>query len=372
MPKQSNDIFSADAPAIAFSKSDQKWKIDKNVDVGASAAAAVFSKYANSDLVNKGTVYAYGDVGVYFGRTGAMLLNKETGHITGGQYGVQFDPFAPTDVKGTVINHGEIAGLHTGVRNDGMGDFKVENYGEVLGSQNGIYSHAFYAGSTAGPVIKNYDSIKSEKFAIRLDADAGLRSKVVNQKNGVIDGGEINDNGGAAVYVSGGEMTLINKGKINGDVYGSSLKDTITNSGKIDGHVYLRSGEDTFDNTGGKVTGLIFTGFGDDKLIAGDAKDKFVFYDATNIDRIKNFESGKDKFILTEGTFGDLVKGPLAKSAFRKGTEAEDGNDRIIYDQDSGKLYLDDGVGGDDPVQFAKVDPGQKLKYSDFAIELFV
>ncbi|WP_421726002.1 hypothetical protein [Bauldia sp.] len=60
----------------------------------------------------------------------------------------------------------------------------------------------------------------------------------------------------------------------------------------------------------------------------------------------------------------------MAKSAFRKGTEAEDVDDRIIYDQDSGKLYLDDGVGGSGPIQFAKVDPGRTLKYSDFTVDL--
>ncbi|WP_421726005.1 hypothetical protein [Bauldia sp.] len=85
---------------------------------------------------------------------------------------------------------------------------------------------------------------------------------------------------------------------------------------------------------------------------------------------MKKFESGKDTFVLEQGAFAVLPLGPLAKSAFRKGTEAKDGDDWIIYDQDSGELYFDgDGIGGNGAIQFAKVDPGQKLKHSDFTVE---
>ncbi|WP_421726004.1 hypothetical protein [Bauldia sp.] len=375
MPTQNEDKIVIGTYAINFSKAGQKWKIGKDADVG-SNLPAVASFHENNTLINKGSIYSDDDYGVYFTKNNATLKNKESGHINGGQFGVHFDPTTNADVKGSVVNHGEILGLQAGVLTSGTGDFKLDNYGEISGQVYGVYSLAGNSGSTAGPVIKNAGSITSDTYGVHVFAIPGLRSKIVNQKDGVIEGGKVFD-GGAAVHNPNGDMTLINKGKIKGDVTTpNDDTNTITNMGKIKGDVYLGSNDDTFDNTGGKVTGRIVGLDGKDKFIAGDAKDTFMFdgpiNGTTNIDRVKNFESGKDTFILEQWEFSGLPAGPLAKSAFRKGTEAKDGDDRIIYDQDSGKLYHDeDGVGGDPHVQFAKVDPGQKLKYSDFTVEMF-
>ena len=44
----------------------------------------------------------------------------------------------------------------------------------------------------------------------------------------------------------------------------------------------------------------------------------------------------------------------LADDQFVEGTEAQDGDDRFIYDPDSGALYHDvDGVGSDAQIQVA-------------------
>ncbi|WP_421724433.1 hypothetical protein [Bauldia sp.] len=376
MPKQTSDIFVPFGQAIAFSKSGQKWKIDKGVDVGANDPT-ILSQFTDSTLVNKGYVYSYSNLAVVFTKNNATLINKETGLINGGVHGVFFTPEFPTGVEGSVDNYGKIFGAQAGISSTGMGDFAVENHGEIYGYEYGVYCTASNVGSTSGPVIKNFDSIKSDEVGVYVTAfDPNLRSKVVNKKDGVIEGGKIAD-GYAAVRNDIGDMTLINKGKIKGDVWTPSREEnTVTNTGKIKGDVRLGVGDDELDNRDGKVTGSIFGLDGKDKFIAGDANDKFVFIGpingTTNIDRVKNFESGKDKFFLDQAAFLGLPVGPLEKSAFRKGTEAEDGDDRIIYDQDSGKLYLDDGIDGNAPIQFAKVDPGQKLKYSDFAVDAFI
>ncbi|WP_421724432.1 hypothetical protein [Bauldia sp.] len=370
MPKQTSDIFVPSDFAIEFSKSGQKWKIDKGVDVGANGPT-IFSAFTDSTLVNRGYIYSYGAESVFFTKNNATLINKETGLISGGLFGVQFDPVLVTDVEGSVVNHGKLFGGAAGIFNDGVGDFTVENYGEVYGDGNGVYSTATKIGSTAGPVIKNYSSIKSDAFGVYANSGSSLRTKVVNKKDGVIEGGKIED-GHAAVFNAFGDMKLINKGKIKGDVSGTTGdENTITNTGKIKGDVGLGTGDDELDNRDGTITGYIWGGAGKDRLIAGDKKEKFVFTDQTDFDRVKNFESGKDKFFLDQATFPGLPVGPLAKSAFRRGTEAEDDDDRIVYDKDSGKLYLDDGIDGDAPIQFAKVDPGQKLKYTDFTVEVF-
>ncbi|WP_421723255.1 hypothetical protein [Bauldia sp.] len=372
MPKQISDVFVSGSFAINFSKSGQKWKIDKDIDVGANGTV-VFSGFTDSTLVNKGYVYSYIFQGAVFSKDDATLINKKPGLINGSSIGVLFSPELPTDVKGSAENHGKILGGNTGIYNDAMGDFTVENHGEVYGYSSGISSAAFNVGSTAGPVIKNYNFIKSDVYGVDVASGPSLRTKIVNQKDGVIEGGTFED-GGAAVYRASGDMTLINKGKIKGDVMSGAIGDKITviNTGKIKGDVYLGFGDDELDNRDGNITGYIYGTIGKDRLIAGDKKEKFVF-DLAGPDRVKNFESGKDTFILDQNAFPALAPGPLEKSAFRRGTEAEDGDDRIIYDTDSGKLYHDDdGAGANPHVQIAKVDPGQKLKYSDFTVELFV
>ncbi|WP_421726405.1 hypothetical protein [Bauldia sp.] len=371
MPKQSSDIFVPGGTAIEFSKSGQKWTIEKGVEVGA-VGTTIFSEFADSTLVNKGYIYSYAVYGAWFTGNNTTLVNKETGLINGSQFGVLISPNLATDIEGSVENYGKIFGGSAGIHNTAMPDFTVDNHGEINGYAYGVHSLALNVGSTPGQVIKNFDSIKSDIYGIYVTSLASLRSKVVNQKDGVIEGGKIVD-GGAAVFNGSGGLNLINKGKIKGDIWSpSSADNTVTNTGKIEGGVRLGSGDDELDNIDGRVTGYIWGADGKDKLIAGDKKEKFVFDDLTDFDRVKNFESGKDKFFLDQAAFGTIGLGPLAKSAFRKGTEAEDADDRVIYHKDSGKLYVDDdGVDGNGPVQFAKVDPGQKLKYSDFTVEVF-
>ncbi|WP_421726478.1 hypothetical protein [Bauldia sp.] len=373
MPKQKDDVFAIGSPAITFSKPNQKWRIEKTVTVS-SDVDAVFSEYVGSTLVNKGHIQTLGGDGVLFVENEAEVVNKATGLIAGDN-GVRFT--GTDNVEALLVNDGQIVGTNVGVWDLGRGDFRAENHGQIFGTNVGLEANASGAGSTSGPVIHNYGSIESEATGVNVAAAPGLRCKIVNHEGAVIKGSTLSSGiGDGAVHNAMGDMILINKGKIKGDIFSAtSGKDTITNTGKIKGTVLLGSGNDTLDNRDGKITGYITGEDGKDKLIAGDAKEKFFFAipaDGTNIDRVKKFESGKDKFIFAEGVFGDLTDGPLAKSAFRRGTEAEDDDDRIIYDKDSGKLYIDDdGVGGNPHFQFAKVDPGQTLKYSDFTVELF-
>ncbi|WP_421723254.1 hypothetical protein [Bauldia sp.] len=366
MPKQTSDIFVPGGPAIEFTKSGQKWKIEKDVDVG-SNGSTIFSAFTDSTLVNKGYVYSYSASGAWFTKNNATFINKETGLINGGSIGVLFTSELATDVEGSVENYGKILGVNAGIYNTAMGDFTVENYGEIYGYYNGIYSFVSNVGSTAGPVIKNFSSIKSDEFGVQALSGSSLRTKIVNKKDGVIEGGK------AAVLNANGDMKLVNKGKLKGDVSTENANEnTVINTGKIKGDVRLGFEDDKLDNRNGEVTGYIYGAAGKDKLIAGDKKEKFVFDNPVGFDRVKNFESGKDKFFLDQTAFTSLVLGPLEKSAFRRGTEAEDGDDRIIYDKDTGKLYIDsNGNAGGGQVQFAKVDSGQTLKYSDFTVDVF-
>lgn len=367
MPKQSTDIYSPFSPALSYSTNGQTWKITKEADIGAGGTPAVWSSLNNNTLINKGYLYSYESSAAYFEGNKIDVANHETGHINGGLYGIRIQT---AGTEASVTNDGKIFGGEYGVYSQGPGDFKADNTGEIYGYTAGIYVAATVAGSTAGPVIKNKGVIKSDTNGVYVSVSAGLRSMIVNAKDGVIDAGKA---GTAAVFNLVGQMTLENKGKLKGDIASpSAAKDTIINTGKVTGQSYLGDGDDTFNNKDGKA-GKLHGMQGDDKFILGSAKDKIVFDTAlsaaTNVDRVKNFESGEDKFFLSQAFFNVTGPGPLLGGEFHKGGSADDGNDRIIYKKGTGELFYDpDGAGGTGKTLFAELDSDTKLKASDFEV----
>jgi Ca2+-binding RTX toxin-like protein len=96
------------------------------------------------------------------------------------------------------------------------------------------------------------------------------------------------------------------------------------------------------------------------------------------VDLILDFEAGLDKIALDDAVFAGVTSGNLA-SVFVVGTQAQDADDRIIYDQATGALYYDsDGNGSAAaPVQFADLvtaafgvpsRPAPLLTASDFTV----
>jgi Ca2+-binding RTX toxin-like protein len=112
-------------------------------------------------------------------------------------------------------------------------------------------------------------------------------------------------------------------------------------------------------------------GTGGDTLTGGTGDDNFVF-DTTpgggNVDDITDFAVANDTISLDRAIFtGIVANGTLAASAFRTGSTAVDGDDRIIYDSATGEVFYDaDGVGGVAQILFATVDPGTALTNADF------
>jgi Ca2+-binding RTX toxin-like protein len=129
-------------------------------------------------------------------------------------------------------------------------------------------------------------------------------------------------------------------------------------------------GEDTL--IGGKGADKLIGGEGRDVLYGGAGVDKIMIstIGAANRDFVQDFVSGTDEFILSYGSaFLGLPEGQLAASAFRNGSEAQDANDRIIYERSSGRLFFDvDGEGGAEKVIFAQVTAGLRLSASDFSV----
>lgn len=161
----------------------------------------------------------------------------------------------------------------------------------------------------------------------------------------------------------GPKMTFTGGSK--GDkLFGNAKGNTISGEG---GNDYIRSGA-------GKDT--LIGGAGKDSLLGGSGADKFIF-DARlgkgNVDRVDDFQPGKDKLLLDSDVFKGLSKGGLNAAKFHSGageTTAHDRSDRIIYDTLSGKLYFDgDGTkAGKDPIHFATLKGAPLIDAGDFGI----
>ena len=114
---------------------------------------------------------------------------------------------------------------------------------------------------------------------------------------------------------------------------------------------------------------------GADKLYGLEGLDTFVFatiLGAGNIDTIADFVSADDRFLMSKAIFKALTQsGTILATQFRANStgEAEDANDFILQDTDSGRLYYDaDGSGVGERVHFATVGAGVTMTNADFVI----
>ena len=98
---------------------------------------------------------------------------------------------------------------------------------------------------------------------------------------------------------------------------------------------------------------------------------------ADNIDRFADFDSSDDRIYLDNSIFTKLGSGSLSSpdrissSWFEtsNGGRADDSNDYIVYNRETGVLSYDaDGNGSGAPVQFAQVTPGTYVSASDFFV----
>ncbi|WP_298192439.1 calcium-binding protein [Novosphingobium sp.] len=141
------------------------------------------------------------------------------------------------------------------------------------------------------------------------------------------------------------------------------------------------AGYDIIVSNGGADT--INGGLGNDTLVGldssgrikgGDGADTFVFgllsAGATGGAAISDFATGTDKLeIITDGLAPALADGPLDAANFVFGTSAADTDDVIIYDEASGKLWLDaDGSGSGEQQLIALLGAGTELALADITL----
>ena len=164
------------------------------------------------------------------------------------------------------------------------------------------------------------------------------------------------------------DLRLTGDASVNGG--GNELDNRIT--GNFGSNTLVgRDGEDSLNGSDG--SDRLFGGDGSDNLRGGAGADRFYFdseLDAgDNVDRILDFSADDDRIMLDRSVFSGIEdNGRLAADAFHEGVVAQDAQDRILYDQGSGRIFYDaDGAGGVEAVLFARVEAGLDLANTDFS-----
>lgn len=157
---------------------------------------------------------------------------------------------------------------------------------------------------------------------------------------------------------------------------GSDTLESIENviGGNHDDVIIGNDGANDLEGAAGADT--LSGGGSSDSLRGGSGGDRFEFsavLSASNIDRIRDMETGRDKIVLDLSIFTSLREGGLKKSvlfADKGAKKAKDSKDRIVYDEKTGKLYYDqDGKGGQKAVHFATLDGSpDDLSHKDFVV----
>jgi Ca2+-binding RTX toxin-like protein len=276
---------------------------------GGSGDDALFGDFGEDRLIGgRGNDYVHGG-----GGNDALFGNEDDDFLVGGDGDDYLDGGSGHDA------------LHSGIGNDfllgGSGnDYLVGDAGnDVIGGGDGD------------------DRIEGGLDADRLYGDAGDDFITAGADNDLLHGGDGND-------VLGGE----------------GGHDRLEGAAGMD-QLFGDAGDDTLEG-----------GAGADRLHGGGGSDTFAFAAALgieNVDVVLDFQTGVDRIALDQLVFEGLSLGSLNANSFRIGTAAVDGDDRLIYNPDTGALLFDrDGVGGEDAVQFATFQPGTSLQASDFFV----
>jgi Ca2+-binding RTX toxin-like protein len=213
--------------------------------------------------------------------------------------------------------------------------------------------------------------------------------------NDTIDGGlgadDMHGDAGNDLYVVDNAADIVDEGGGNGidtiqSSIGFSLSDAVHAKGAIEN--LALSGSADIDGTGNNLANLITGnaganvlkggndaitgGSGNDVLTGGAGADTFLFDFAlskkANVDVITDF-SADDTILLDDAIFARLKSGVLKGNAFHKGKQADDGNDRIIYNEKSGVLrYDNDGDGKHKAKIIAILDDDMNLKVGDLMV----
>ncbi|MEM6438318.1 MAG: calcium-binding protein [Pseudomonadota bacterium] len=266
-------------------------------------------------IVAPGVILADDTLNAIGGAFGGNIVHI-LGSVLGGANGVSLSDFVDdvADSQLTVAAGGSVVGEGSGIvtsrdffeiQVDGavQGDTGIRHgggqvYSLVVGATGivtGFRSGIEHGGDDARLTIHGQVTSLGGQDAIRTGGD---RVKLVNY--GVVTGvtnaffqtgadGEVVNHGdliGDAQFGSD-DNAFSNFGTLQGDAKMDFGDDRLGNAGLIDGDVTLSVGDDVYDGRGGRVTGSIDGGEGDDLYILDRASDASRIVDAEGTDRVE-------------------------------------------------------------------------------------
>lgn len=294
--------------------------------------------------------------------------------------------------KNTLNGKGGVDNLH------GLGGndlYYVDNAGDQLfeaanGGADTVATSVSYA-LAAGREIEALQTTRSagmgainltgNEFAQTITGNAGANS--INGRGGADTMRGVGGND--TYYVDNAGDRVIEAAGGGTDTVGTNISYTLTAGQEIEklvttsaaGTAALNLTGNAFAQTirGNAGANTINGGAGLDTLTGGAGADTFVFnttLGSTNIDSITDFNPVADTIHLENAIFAKLVTaGSLNAAYFKANTTgmATDGNDYIVYESDTGKLFYDaDGSGSGGTVQFAVLNNNVSLTASHFLV----
>ncbi|CAN7437188.1 calcium-binding protein [Rhizobium sp. LjRoot254] len=316
--------------------------IGENVTVASLLSSAIQGSGSFHSVFVEGTV-----VGV-----GAILLGDDPDVDTGQQLFI--------GEQGSVI--GMVPNFNA-IQLTGSGS-QIDNRGEIHSAFQGVTVIGNDAGGSVSR-LDNHGTIEATSWAV---AHQGSERFVVR------NWGLISSFDGNAITGAFGNTVeeIVNLGEIVGSVYLDGGNDQFDGRKGIQSFVDAGGGDDAV--LGGTGNEILAGGAGKDILSGGGGSDTFVFDAApiaANADRVADFNTKFDLIRLDSIDFAGLVAGALAVDAFiaNKSGKAQDAEDRIIYETDTGRLLYDaDGKGGDAAELVATLSRGLRLTAADFFV----
>lgn len=202
--------------------------------------------------------------------------------------------------------------------------------------------------------LESADVISSVANNTILNGDAGRDVMYGIEYDDVINGGDDDD----AIFGNDGS-DILNGDAGDDQIYGGSGNDVI--NGGI--------GNDILYNVGNGDAAIIP---GNDIMTGGEGNDRFAFFGYTlesqNVAKITDFTSGTDKILLIYFNSIDYTVNFEDSLVQGQGATAQDANDFLIFDSNSGALYYDaDGNGDIASIHIATLTDVSALSAGDFA-----
>ncbi|MFI0843499.1 CHRD domain-containing protein [Mesorhizobium sp. IMUNJ 23232] len=345
------------------------------------------------------------DTASYAGSNAAVNVNMWTETYTGG-HAAGDELFSIENLTGSSHNDILVANDVNNVLNGAAGadsmkglagddTYFVDNAGDVILEDAGDLADIVATNTnyvlTAGAEVETLRTTSmGGTGAINLTGNAFSQTIVGNAGINVLKGGggldTLSGLGGNDIYLVYNATDVIQESSTQGAVdriatavsyvlkAGVHVEQMTTTSAAGTGAINLTGNEIGQMMTGNAGTNRLEGKGGADQYRGLGGADTFVFATALgggNVDKILDFSVPDDRMLLSDAIFTALNTGTLASAAFRSNTTglAGDASDRIIYENDTGRIFYDaDGTGATAGIHFVTITAGLALTNADFSV----